>query len=67
MIQSNPMVEFKKLFLKTMIISGAPAIDNLDNSNSTNPHYITINKKSFYSPVVRILSNGKVIYCSYKK
>jgi hypothetical protein len=49
--------------LNSIIISGAPAIDN--DENSSNTHYITINKDSFYIPVVRIKSNGKFIYSSY--
>lgn len=64
MLQKDPIFEYKNLFLQCLIINGAPAIDNIENSKSK---YITINDKSFYKPVIRILSNNKVIYCSYKK
>lgn len=66
MIQNNPMVDYKQLYLNTVIINAAPAIDNSANL-AKGSSYITINDKSFYSPVIRIISNGKVIYCSYKK
>ena len=49
--------------LNNIIISGAPAIDN--DENKPNTHYITINKNSYYIPVIRIKSNGKFIYSSY--
>jgi uncharacterized pyridoxamine 5'-phosphate oxidase family protein len=50
-----------------MIINGAPAIENEDMKNSKSSHYITINDKSFYKPVLRIISNDKITFCSYKK
>ena len=62
-IQKSPLITLKKMKLNSIIISGAPAIDN--DENSSNTHYITINKDSFYIPVVRIKSNGKFIYSSY--
>jgi hypothetical protein len=66
-IQNNPIFEYKKLFLKSIFINGAPAIDNLENDSNKSSHYITINDKSFYKPVIRIISNDKNCYCSYKK
>ena len=42
---------------------GAPAIDN--DENKDNAHYITINKDSYFIPIIRIKSNGKYIYSSY--
>ena len=64
-IQHSPILSLKKIYLKNIKINGAPAIDNIENS-SEGP-YVTINKNSFFSPVIRINSNGKIIYCSYKK
>ena len=64
-IQKSPILSFKKKYLKNIIINGAPAIDNIENP-SDGP-YITINNNSFFSPVIRITSNGKNVYCSYKK
>ena len=64
-IQQSPMFTFKKYYLQSILINGAPAIDN--NENSLFSPYITINKNSFYAPVIRIISNGKLVYCSYKK
>jgi hypothetical protein len=51
------------MLLKNITIMGAPAIDNNENKDSS--HYITINKNSYYIPVIRIKSNGKYIYSSY--
>lgn len=65
MIQNNPIFEFKRIFMKSLIISSAPAIENIEKEKKQ--HYITINDKSFFSPVIRLLANDKVIYCSYKK
>ena len=62
-IQKSPLITLKKMLLKSITIMGAPAIDNDENKDST--HYITINKDSYYIPVVRIKSNGKYIYSSY--
>ena len=62
-IQKSPLITLKKLFLNSVTILGAPAIDNDENKDST--HYITINKNSYYIPVIRIKSNGKYIYSSY--
>ena len=62
-IQKSPLITLKKMLLNNIIISGAPAIDN-DENNFTS-HYITIDKNSFYIPVIRIKSNGKYIYSSY--
>ena len=62
-IQKSPLITLKKMQLTNVIISGAPAIDN--DENRTNGHYITINKNSYYIPVIRIKSNGKYIYSSY--
>ena len=59
------MFTFKKYYLQSILINGAPAIDN--NENSLFSPYITINKNSFYAPVIRVISNGKLVYCSYKK
>lgn len=72
MLQTNPIFEYKRLFLKNVIINGAPAIDHPDRiedakSGGKNSHYITINEKSFYKPVIRVLSNEKINYSSYKK
>ena len=64
-IQQSPVFTFKKYYLQSIVINGAPAIDN--NENSLFSPYITINKNSFYAPVIRIISNGKLAYCSYKK
>ena len=62
-IQKSPLITLKKMQLSNIVISGAPAIDN--DENSTSAHYITINKHSYYIPVIRIKSNGKFIYSSY--
>ena len=62
-IQKSPLITLKKMQLNNIIISGAPAIDN--DENKSNKHYITINKNSYYIPVIRIKSNGKFIYSSY--
>ena len=62
-IQKSPLITLKKMKLSNIIISGAPAIDN--DENHSNTHYITINKNSYYIPVIRIKSNGKYIYSSY--
>ena len=62
-IQKSPLITLKKMQLTNIIISGAPAIDNDENNASA--HYITINKNSYYIPVIRIKSNGKYIYSSY--
>ena len=62
-IQKSPLITLKKMQLNNVIISGAPAIDNEENNSSA--HYITIDKNSFYVPVLRIKSNGKFIYSSY--
>ena len=62
-IQKSPLITLKKMLLKSITIMGAPAIDN--DENKDNMHYITINKDSYYIPVVRIKSNGKYIYSSY--
>lgn len=64
-VQNNPIISIKKYYLKSILINGAPAIENRENSNLT--PYITINKNSYYAPVIRVISNGKVIYCSFKK
>ena len=64
-IQKSPIITLKKYYLKSIIIIGAPSIENEKNNN--NDPYVIINKNSFYSPVLRIHSNGKIIYCSYKK
>lgn len=64
-VQSNPIIQMKKIFLKSILINSAPAIDN--SSNTVFSPYITINVNSFYSPVIRIISNGSVVYCSYSK
>ena len=63
-LQNNPTVDYKKLFLKSIIINGAPAIENDENKNC---HFTTINNNSFYKPVVRIISNNNLSYCSYNK
>jgi hypothetical protein len=65
LLQTNPIVEYKKLYLKSVILNSAPAIDNLKDSGNT--HYLTIDKESYYKPVIRIISNEKVVYCSFKK
>ena len=62
-IQKSPLITLKKLFLNSVTLMGAPAIDNDENKDSA--HYITINKNSYYIPVIRIKSNGKYIYSSY--
>ena len=62
-IQKSPLITLKKMLLKSLTIMGAPAIDNDENKDST--HYITINKDSYFIPVIRIKSNGKYIYSSY--
>jgi hypothetical protein len=66
MLQNNPIFDYKRLYLKSIIINGAPAIDNVQSDVKKN-HYITINEKSFYKPVIRLVSNEKIVYCSYKK
>ena len=64
-IQKSPLISLKKLFLTTIMISGAPAIDNKENIDSG--PFITINKNSFYIPIIRIKSNNKYIYSSYNQ
>ena len=64
-IQKSPLISLKKLFLTNIMISGAPAIDNIENNNSG--PFVTINKNSFYIPIIRIKSNNKYIFCSYNK
>ena len=64
-IQKSPIITLKKYYLKSIIIRGAPSIEN--EKNDINNPYVVINKNSFYCPVLRINSNGKIIYCSYKK
>ena len=59
----SPLIELKKIFLNNIMISGAPAIDN--DENEKNGPFVTINKNSFYIPVIRIKSNNKYIYSSY--
>lgn len=61
----NPIIDYKNIHLKTIIVNAAPAIDN--ESDEPNKNYIIINEKSYYKPVLRIISNGKVVYCSYVK
>ena len=62
-IQKSHLITLKKMLLKSITIMGAPAIDN--DENKDNAHYITINKDSYFIPVIRIKSNGKYIYSSY--
>ena len=64
-IQKSPLISLKKLFLTNIMISGAPAIDNKENIDSG--PFITINKNSFYVPIIRIKSNNKYIYSSYNQ
>ena len=64
-IQKSPIITLKKYYLKSIIIRGAPSIENEKNDHN-NP-YVVINKNSYYCPVLRINSNGKIIFCSYKK
>ena len=64
-MQKSPLIELKKIYLKNIMISGSPAIDNEENED--NGTFITINKNSFYIPVIRIKSNNKYIYSSYIK
>lgn len=64
-ITSNPIVDIKQLFLKYIIINGSPAIDNKQNTVSS--PYLTIDDHSYYSPIIRLKANGKVIYCSFNK
>jgi hypothetical protein len=47
------------------MISGAPAIDNAENKYSG--PFVTINRNSFYIPIIRIKSNNKYIYSSYNQ
>ena len=61
-IQKSPLISLKKLFLTNIMISGAPAIDNKENESGP---FVTINKNSFYIPIIRIKSNNKYIYSSY--
>ena len=65
LLMTNPVFDYKKLYLKTIILNSAPAIDN--NEDNGNNNYLTINSKSFYKPVVRIISNDKVVFCSFNK
>ena len=62
-ILKSPLITLKKIFLSNIIISGVPAIDN--DENNANDHFVTINKNSYYIPVVRIKSNEKYVYSSY--
>lgn len=62
-ILKSPLIDLKKIFLKNIMISGAPAIDN--DENDENGHFVTINKDSYYIPIIRIKSNNKYIYSSY--
>jgi len=56
--------------LKNIFINGSPALENKEieeQNKRTNNNFIAINNESFYKPVIRIISNEKVVYCSYKK
>lgn len=64
-IRNSPILEYKNIYLNCVIVNGAPAIDNNKNENNKNK-YISIDNQSFYTPVLRIVSNGKLIYTSYK-
>lgn len=64
-IRNSPILEYKNIYLNCVIINGAPAIDNEKNEYNKNK-YITVDNHSFYTPVLRIISNGKLIYTSYK-
>ena len=64
-IQKSPLISLKKLFLTNIMISGAPAIDNIENKDSG--PFVTINKNSFYIPIIRIKSNNKYVYSSYNQ
>jgi hypothetical protein len=64
-IIKSPLIQLKKIFLKNIMISGAPAIDN--DENEENGHFVTINKNSYYIPIIRIKSNNKYIYSSYNQ
>jgi len=69
-LQSEPIFEYKKIYLKNIFINGAPAIENLEieeKNKKTNNNFIAINSESFYKPVIRVISNEKVAYCSFKK
>ena len=63
-IQKSPLISLKKIFLTNIMISGAPAIDNKENKDGP---FVTINKNSFYIPIIRIKSNNKYIYSSYNQ
>ena len=62
-ILKSPLITLKKIYLSNIIISGVPAIDN--DENNINDHFVTINKNSYYIPVVRIKSNEKYVFSSY--
>ena len=61
----NPVFDYKNIHLKSIIINGAPAIFN--DSDDADKKFIIINEKSYYRPVLRIISNNKVVYCSFTK
>ena len=60
------MLKYQKYFLNRIVINGAPAI-----AHPTDPQgksiYLSIDSKSYYRPVVRVFSHGRVVYSSFNK
>ena len=64
-IKISPTIKYTKYYLSSIVINGAPAISHPSDLNQQNT-YISIDSNSFYRPVIRIISSGKLIYSSYK-
>lgn len=62
-IKNSPMLKYKKYYLSSIVINGAPAISHPNNSDKS--IYISIDSKSFYCPVIRIVSHGKMVFSSF--
>ena len=64
-IKSSPVLKYSKYFLSSIVINGAPAISHPSDLKDKSI-YMSIDSKSFYKPVIRIISNGKLVFSSYK-
>ena len=60
-IKISPLFEYNNIFLSSVIINTAPAIANLKLNDSM---YLNIDKNSYYTPYIRIISNNKIVYAS---
>lgn len=60
----NTNFRYEKVYLDSIIINGAPALSNNNDSTST---YLTINESSYYVPVLRIFREEQIIFNSNKE